>query len=36
VLKGWLLMAIAVLMAAGPAYGVGYLIARAWGTTGSS
>ncbi len=28
VLKGWLLMAIAVLLVAGPAYGVGYLIAR--------
>ncbi|MBN9146870.1 MULTISPECIES: hypothetical protein [unclassified Nitrobacter] len=35
VLKGWLLMAIAILMVAGPAYGVGYLIARAWSTTGS-
>jgi hypothetical protein len=28
VLKGWLLMAVAVLLVAGPAYGIGYLIAR--------
>jgi hypothetical protein len=28
VLKGWLVMAIAVLFVAAPAYGVGYLIAR--------
>ncbi|WP_245269889.1 hypothetical protein [Nitrobacter hamburgensis] len=28
VLKGWLLMAVAILLVAGPAYGVGYLITR--------
>jgi len=33
VLKGWLLMAIAVLLVAAPAYGIGYLIAKNWGTT---
>jgi hypothetical protein len=31
VLKGWLVMVLAVLLMAGPAYGIGYLI-RNWDT----
>ena len=31
VFKGWLVMVLAVLLMAGPAYGIGYLI-RNWGT----
>jgi hypothetical protein len=32
VLKCWRLMAIAILLVAAPAYGIGYLIAKNWGT----